>query len=243
MSTEDLENRVLSLEQELSHIQNYYQRTLSYQHSDPEAALWMARKATEAICRQIFAKEISPNIGNATLEELLTQLSKRKAIPKGIEIPIRTIQQYGNFGTHDQGHDNIAITQEFAEPCLKSLSTVVDWYFNEYLGQPIPVDAFNSPIAQNAVKPANPYWWKSPHICWLTIIIPGLAHLIIGQWVKAIAIFLFGTFIAVASQTNPFFGPGFIIYVIATIDAYMSAKTILAGKSLGKFQWFPRSGK
>jgi hypothetical protein len=243
MENEDLENRVLSLEQELNHIRNYYQRTLSYQHSDPEAALWMARKATEAICRQIFVKEISPNIGNATLEELLVQLNKRKAIPKGIEVPIRTIQQYGNFGTHDQGHDNIAITQEFAEPCLKSLSTVVDWYFNEYLGQPLPVDSFRLQPGENMAQPAILYWWKSPHICWLTIIIPGLAHLIIGQWVKAIAIFLFATFIAIASQSNPFFGPGFIIYAVATVDAYMSAKAILNGRTLGKFQWFPRAGK
>ena len=239
MSTEDLENRVLSLEQELDHIRNYYQRTLSYQHSDPEAALWMARKATEAICRQIFVREVSPNIGNATLEELLVQLNKRKIIPKGIEVPIRTIQQYGNLGTHDQGVDNITITREYAEPCLKSLSTVVDWYFNEYLGQPMPVDAV-SPSPRESVSQVNPYWWKSPHICWLTILIPGLAHLIIGQWVKAIFIFLFVVLVAGATQTQPAFGPGFFIYVIAIVDAYMSAKAILAGKSLGKFKWFPR---
>jgi len=107
----------------------------------------------------------------------------------------------------------------------------------------MPVDDIGSVSVHQRPSNGDIYWWKTPHICWLTIIVPGLAHLIIGQWIKAIAIFLFTAFIAVASQSNPFFGPGFIIYAIATIDAYMSAKAILAGNRLAKFKWFPRLGK
>lgn len=249
MSTEDLENRVLSLEQEVNHIKSYYQRTLSYQYSDPEAALWMARKATEAICRQIFVREISPNLGTITLEELLVQLTKRRLIPKGIEVPIRTIQQYGNFGTHDQGHDNIAITREFAEPCLKSLSTVVDWYFNEYIGEAMGLGTLpTAPTPEEAkinAKSVPRPWWRTPHICWLSLPVPGTAHLIIGQWPKTIlllALWLLTMAFTVSRQPSggSFF---FILYVIAIVDSYSSAKAILNGIKVGRFQWFPRTIK
>ncbi len=244
MSTEDLENRVLSLEQELNHIRNYYQRTLSYQHSDPEAALWMARKATEAICRQIFVKEISPNIGTITLEELLVQLSKKRLIPKGIEVPIRTIQQYGNFGTHDQGHDNITITQEFAEPCLKSLSTVVDWYFNEYLGQ--SMDFFKEeviPAQQSQPQiPVSKPWWRTPHIFWIFLFTPfaGIPHAILGQWVKGILVIVACVMFSAITSDKPIANPAYAIHAVAVIDAFMVARARLNGQTVGRFKLFPR---
>ncbi|GEM_PF-2844276 len=244
MGTEDLENRVLSLEQELDHIKNYYQRTLSYQYSDPEAALWMARKATEAICRQIFVKEISPNIGTITLDELLVQLSKKRLIPKGIEVPIRTIQQYGNFGTHDQGHDNIAITQEFAEPCLKSLSTVVDWYFNEYLGQSMDFNAEGIAPAQQP-QPQTPVfkrWWRTPHFFWIFLLTPfaGVPHAILGQWTKGILVFAACVIFSIITSNRPAASPAYAIHAVAIIDAFMVARAMTNGQIVGRFQWFPR---
>jgi len=68
----NLEDRVAHLEDELARIKEYHAKTLSYQTSDPEASLWMTRKAVEAICRQIFILEISdnPDKNNPKLRQL-----------------------------------------------------------------------------------------------------------------------------------------------------------------------------
>jgi hypothetical protein len=121
------------LEGDVNEAKELYNKVLGYhQKSDPEAALWMARKATESICTKIFINEISPNIDTTSLDQMVTQLKKRELIPKKIEIPIRTIQGFGNFGVHAQSRDS-KISSEYVEPALKSLSILVDWYIRDYL--------------------------------------------------------------------------------------------------------------
>lgn len=117
----------------LNRIEQYYRRTLSYYAAnDPEASLWMARKTAEAMCRQIFERNVSPNAEKLTLDKFIELLNKHNALPRYIEIPLRTIQSYGNYGTHDQGEDTEIITKWYVQPCLHALASIIEWYFSTY---------------------------------------------------------------------------------------------------------------
>lgn len=119
--------------QELERIEYYYTKAISYYSADdPEAFLWMGRKTAEAICRQIFEKEISPKVGKLTLDKFIEELVKKDILPRSVQIPLRTIQDYGNFGAHDQGEESKIITKEYAQPCLPALDSLVKWYFLDY---------------------------------------------------------------------------------------------------------------
>lgn len=134
MSKKDnsVESRLENLEKELQRIKTLYERTLSYRDNDPETSLMHARKAAEAICRQLFIKEVSPNPGNLMLEDLIQKLTAAGVLPKDIAIPLRTIQGYGNFAMHDQDDNTRIITPAYIQPCLHALAVVVNWYVVEH---------------------------------------------------------------------------------------------------------------
>jgi hypothetical protein len=83
------------------------------------------------------------------------------------------------------------------------------------------------------VYPKNPP--LSPHICWINLIVAGLAQLIHGQVVKGIALFAacwtLGWIIPVVGNLS--------IVVVSLIDGYMVGKALKMGKTLTKWQWFP----
>ena len=54
---EDLERRVERLERELARVLGLYEKSIGYGSTDPETALFQARKAAEAICYQIYRQE------------------------------------------------------------------------------------------------------------------------------------------------------------------------------------------
>jgi formylglycine-generating enzyme required for sulfatase activity len=91
-----------------------------------------ARRAAEAICRQLFVEHISPNPGNLMLDGLIEKLSAVGVLPRSISIPLRTIQGYGNFASHDSSQQEV-FTPGYIQPCLQSLSVVTDWYFAEHM--------------------------------------------------------------------------------------------------------------
>jgi len=112
---DSVENRLTHLEQEVQRIKVLYDRTLSYRNNDPETSLMHARKAAEAICRQLFIKEISPSPGNLMLDGLIEKLTATNVLPKNIAIPLRTIQAYGNFAAHEHDDNTRAITTEYSK--------------------------------------------------------------------------------------------------------------------------------
>ena len=70
------------IEKELQRIRSLYERTLNYKDNAPETSLMHARKAAEAICRQLFVKFVGPHPRNLTLEGLLEKLSAAGANPQ-----------------------------------------------------------------------------------------------------------------------------------------------------------------
>lgn len=105
-------------------------RAVDYLENDPESAMNQARKAAEAICKEIYTKE---KIGNKPanrqdLNELITALNQKKILPRQIYIHLTTIRDLGNFGSHDQGEESKDITSRTAIPCIESLKNIIDWY-------------------------------------------------------------------------------------------------------------------
>jgi len=128
---DELEQRVDNLERELKRIKSLYDQTLTYKDTDPRTFLMHARLAAEAICKNIFITKISSNPGNLMLDGLLEKLNAASVLPKRIALPLRTIQAYGNFGSHDQPEQEV-ITPEYIRPCLEAFVIVARWYFTEY---------------------------------------------------------------------------------------------------------------
>ncbi len=111
-------------------------KAMTYAVKDPETSLMHARKSAEAICSSIFAREIGDPAQNR-LDKLIELLSNKEKIPERIKIPLRVIQQYGNYGAHYQPEQK-PISRAYIDPCLGALLHVTNWYFLEYLGVGIP---------------------------------------------------------------------------------------------------------
>ena len=111
-------------------------KAIGYADSDPETSLMYARKSAEGICRHIFSQEVG-NPGNNRLDKLIELLSCKDFLPERIKIPLRVIQQYGNYAVHIQP-DKKSIERSYIEPCLTALVHVTNWYFHDYLNVEIP---------------------------------------------------------------------------------------------------------
>lgn len=136
MSDTNIEQRVQSLEQQLKRIRALYDKAVLYQRTDPEVALAQARKSAEAICRNVYIheglEENSKPASKIMLNDMISTLTRTGTLPAHIGIALETIQKYGNFGTHDQGTDSDNITEDYIQPCLQALATVVHWYLTKY---------------------------------------------------------------------------------------------------------------
>ncbi len=139
-SKPDVQHRLDRIEEELQRVRLLYLRTLKYKDDDPETFLMHARRAAEAICRQLFIEHVNPTPGNIMLEGLIEKLSGAGVLPRSIVIPLRTIQGYGNFAVHDASEQGV-FTPGYIQPCLQALSVVADWYFAEHLPKNGPTES------------------------------------------------------------------------------------------------------
>ena len=111
-------------------IRRLFKKTASYSKRDPEVALVLDRKTTEAICKFLYYSHVSDKPNSMMLENLLTTFSKDRIIPKKILTPMRTVQAYGNFGAHDQEDEYEDIDETYALPCFHALETIMKWFQN-----------------------------------------------------------------------------------------------------------------
>jgi SNF2 family DNA or RNA helicase len=113
-------------------------KAMAYADRDPEAALMYARKSAECICTDLFTREVG-DPGSNRLDRLIELLSNKDALPERIKIPLRVIQQYGNYAAHVQA-DRKTIDRPYITPCLTALVHVANWFFHDYLGIDIPAE-------------------------------------------------------------------------------------------------------
>lgn len=83
------------------------------------------------------------------------------------------------------------------------------------------------------VYPKNPP--LSPHICWINILLVGLAQILFGQGAKGLTILGIAFLGGMITGGLSFF----IMAPIAIWDAYKVGKALKMGKTLTKWQWFP----
>ena len=132
-STDD---RLAKLERDVAYLTRLLEKATRYAASDPEVALFQARKSAEAICRRLFEAEIG-RPGKMMLEELMQKLQAKRVLPYHVVVPLRTIQDYGNYGVHPQ-EQHVEVSGEWVSPCLSALAQVTNWYFTEYLRMDVP---------------------------------------------------------------------------------------------------------
>ncbi|MFF4601866.1 DUF4145 domain-containing protein [Streptomyces sp. NPDC001339] len=103
-----------------------YKKALRYAESDPEVFLSTARRAAESILLDIAMQEA---VGSKpTLESLLTVLVAKGLVPPKVVLAVRTIQNYGNYGSHAQKISDEEISSEDVRPCLNALTQLAVWY-------------------------------------------------------------------------------------------------------------------
>ncbi|MFF4285266.1 DUF4145 domain-containing protein [Streptomyces sp. NPDC001633] len=103
-----------------------YKKALRYAESDPEVFLSTARRAAESILLDIAMQEA---VGSKpTLESLLTVLAAKGLVPPKVVLAVRTIQNYGNYGSHAQQNSDEEISSEDIRPCLNALTQLAVWY-------------------------------------------------------------------------------------------------------------------
>ncbi len=112
-------------------IRRLYRKTRRYATRDPEVALILARKATEAICKFIYSTGISSKPNTLMLEGLLSQFAKERTVPRKILTPMKTVQSYGNYAGHDQEDEYTEIDGNYALPCVHALDAIMDWFQQE----------------------------------------------------------------------------------------------------------------
>ena len=107
-----------------------YARVYEYRNNDPEAALNNARKCAEVIVK-VLSFQINPKRPSSTLDNLdndIKELYKKNVISKLNSQHLRTIQSYGNFGSHDQGDESQELNAEMIEPCIAALNSLIEWW-------------------------------------------------------------------------------------------------------------------
>lgn len=113
------------------HIHRYVEDSRRLASLHPESSLSMARKAAEAVCKAVHEEKLGPTGSRATLDDLIGKLSQNETIPKQIQVPLRTIQAYGNLAAHDQG-GGPAINGRYIQPALQALDTLMQWFVEEF---------------------------------------------------------------------------------------------------------------
>lgn len=126
-------------------------KAMTYADKDPETSLMHARKSAEAVCSSVFAREVG-DPDQTRLDKLIELLSSKDKVPERVKIPLRVIQQYGNYGAHFQP-DLRPVDRAYIDPCLSALVQVTNWYFLEYLGTDIPAAVAE---ANNEYEPHTP---------------------------------------------------------------------------------------
>ena len=103
-----------------------YRKALKYAERDPEVFLSTARRAAESILLDIAMQEA---VGSRpTLESLLTVLAAKSLLRPKVVLAVRTIQNYGNYGSHAQEGFGEEISVEDVQPCLNALTQLAVWY-------------------------------------------------------------------------------------------------------------------
>jgi len=116
----------------IQRVMSYYGKVQGYLESDPETSVSIARKTAEAVCCEVFLSSKKKMGKKMMLNDLIQNLSRDNLLPPHVAVSLGTIQAFGNFGTHYQHEAGKHITKDYVMPCIHALTTVVNWYVEDF---------------------------------------------------------------------------------------------------------------
>jgi len=119
-----------TLERALRRSRRFYRQALEFAHTHPDISLWRCRKTAEVILLQNHRSEVGePGEKVArSLNELIEEGRKHDIISKLQQVNLQTIQQYGNFGSHNQGGEEDDLSYQEILPCLTATESLMQWW-------------------------------------------------------------------------------------------------------------------
>jgi tetratricopeptide (TPR) repeat protein len=109
---------------------------------DYRGVLQNARIVLEAILRDLALKELKLQPGKQMLDDLVSRFQQQvnaQIVPAMILGHMRTVQAWGNLGSHDQASglfaDHVALGESEALTSANSLLAILNWYAEKYLGK------------------------------------------------------------------------------------------------------------
>ena len=120
----NFEMKIEKLQKQIGELKNEAE---NLKMSNPGHAVFNARRACEAICTHIcFKKGLIKGRRSQNLSSMINLISQNGHVPRYILDDIRFIQKKGNTVVHSTEK----INPEDAEPVLKALANLVNWYFS-----------------------------------------------------------------------------------------------------------------
>lgn len=145
---------------------------------DFEACLWMLRNTLEAICKNLYVNEISTEVTGLELRQLIKKLEEGEKIPRNILPHVRTIQTFGNYGSHTENLGNKGLNDEMINPAITCMEIVYNWFINEYhrFSNETPDLELKSLMSfykfyEHDKKAHHEYWFTDKYVSRETIII------------------------------------------------------------------------
>jgi tetratricopeptide (TPR) repeat protein len=147
---------------EHNRIAGNFQKAREYATTDPEVSLSVARKVAEAICKHAYNAYAAEHPDDTNfkkpaekqmLNDLVARLERVKAFPLVVSTGIRTIQAFGNIGSHDQGDEADHVTSESIQACISGLESVVRWFWRD---QGLPMELLGEAGAGSSTATTAP---------------------------------------------------------------------------------------
>ena len=85
------------------------------------------RNAAEAFCKAVHVLRVNHKKNLTDLEGLKTNLYSQGDMPEGVRVEVVVLQQYGNFGSHDQAEPTHELDETNIAICFKSIEVVERW--------------------------------------------------------------------------------------------------------------------
>jgi len=105
--------------------------------TEPKHQASEARKFAEALCHQIFEREIGKKPDKfLELNEYFEIFKKHKLDLRYATPHFATIQTIGNYNSHYQGSSQPNVTTEYVQPALNAVDFLMNWYVHTQLQRP-----------------------------------------------------------------------------------------------------------
>src|SRR5205085_3713583 len=103
------------------------EKAIKFALGDPETALMYARRAAEAVCKEVYEEEFKTNSKGMSLGKMIALLSENATLlPRKAMYSLRVIQNFGGINAHPSEK-----IDECLKPALEFFSIIITWYFED----------------------------------------------------------------------------------------------------------------